>query len=72
MRTGPVISQNEQIYRDLIDEFKKSEPNSDHIEKCMTELKLDYQSDQFANMERVLTALNFHFKAGDIPESQDN
>ena len=50
MRTGPVISQNEQIYRDLIDEFKKSEPNSDHIEKCMTELKLDYQSDQFANM----------------------
>jgi hypothetical protein len=60
----------ELIFKELIDEFKKVEPNEEEIARFMGQLYLDYQPDQFANMQRVLTALNFHFQNESLEEFQ--
>jgi hypothetical protein len=60
----------ELIFKELIDEFKKVEPNEEEIARFMGQLYLDYQHDQFANMQRVLTALNFHFQNESLEEFQ--
>lgn len=59
----------DQLFRDLIQEFKKSEPCDETIKKCMGELNLEHNTDQFANMQRVLTALSFEVQNCEISES---
>ncbi|MEO0335663.1 MAG: hypothetical protein AAF202_04685 [Pseudomonadota bacterium] len=63
------VQEQELIFKELINEFKKPEPNENQIQKCMDQLSLDYQPDHFANMQKVLTALNFHFRSGTLEES---
>ena len=62
-------SEQEQVFRKLIDEFKKSRPNELQIEKFMNKLDLSYQPDHFANMQMVLNAINFGFKKETFEEA---
>lgn len=61
--------QQEKIFQRLICEFKKTDPDQQQIRQFMSDLNLEYQSDDFANMDKVLQALSFEFKSFEIRET---
>lgn len=57
-----------EVFKALIQEFKKPTPDGESIEKFMGQLNLEYQSDDFANMEQVLRAMSFQAQRLDIQD----